>query len=102
MKEFLGLFKIYAKKFDTILTNIVELPKSDLIAFTFDQLIGKLDDEIAILNKASMNNLDNIHINSINLKELSEQSDQLIIEILKPTPDNSPPSTPSISTNNFI
>jgi hypothetical protein len=101
LKEFLGLFKIYAKKFDTILTTFDELPKTDLIAHTFEKLIYSLDNEISNLNKACMNNMEKLNINVINLKELSEQSDQLVLEIMKPTPESSPTITPSASTNNL-
>jgi hypothetical protein len=84
------------------LTTFDELPKTDLIAQTFDQLIFSLDNEISSLNKACFSNLDDMNLNAISLKELSQQSDLLVLEIIKPTPESSPTITPSVSTNNLI
>lgn len=104
LKEFLGLFKVYAKKFENVLQSIEDMPKYDLISSTFDQLINNLDNEISILNKECLNNIEKININAIDLNELSAQSDNLLNDIIKieDLTDNSPSITPSISTNDFI
>ncbi len=87
LKEFLGLFKVYGKKFEKLLDNIDDMPKSDLINETFHKLIAQLDEEINKLNKESLNNLEKMNLDLINLNELSLQSDQLLIDIFKLTPD---------------
>lgn len=105
LKDFLGLFKAYAKKFENVLQSIENMPKYDLISSTFDQLINNLDNEISTMNKECLNNIEKINIDAIDLNELSAQSDNLLNDIIKieDLADNSPSSiTPSISTNDFI
>jgi hypothetical protein len=105
LKEFLSYFKHYAKKFDQIINNIENMPKNDLIGNTFNHLIVQLDEQISILNKNCMNNLENLNLNTIDLNELSNQSDQLFNDILSITPRGSPSNSkttsPSISMNDL-
>ena len=82
LKDFLGFFKLHAKKFDSILENMEKLPENDLIEQTFHTLVNQLDDQIIGLNKTFSNNLDKINLNKIDLNELSAQSDSLLSEIL--------------------
>lgn len=101
LKEFLGLFKSYAKKLDKVLKSFESMPSQDLISSTFNQLAIQLDDQVSKLNKSCLDNLEKLNLESINLNELSLDSDQLLNDFLKPTPDSSPNLTPSSSFNNF-
>ena len=82
LKEFLGIFKIYAKKFETILTNLDNMPKYDLIASTFSTLINDLDAQIQNLNNSCISNLEKLNLNSMNISDLSKQSDTLLIDLI--------------------
>ena len=103
LKDFLGLFKTHANKFEAIMTNVGDLTaqNQEILNLTFNQLIIQLDTEVERLNRACLNNLEKLNLNSINLHELSTQSDQLLMDIVKKTPNSSPTLTPSSSMNDF-
>ena len=103
LKDFLNLFKTHASKFETIMSNMSQLTaqNQDILTLTFNQLIVQLDNEVEALNRACLNNLEKLNLNSINLSELSQQSDQLLMDIVKRTPNSSPSLTPSSSMNDF-
>ncbi len=82
LKEFLGLFKAYAQKFDTILKNFELMPKSDLVTAKFIELLRQLDKEVEKLNKECKSNLDKINIEKINLEDLTLKSENVLYEIL--------------------
>jgi hypothetical protein len=88
LKEFLGLFKVYAKKFETVLLNIDNMPKCDLISSTFTTLIKDLDSQIDNLNKSCLSNLEKFNLNSLNLNDLSRQSDSLLSDMLNNSNNN--------------
>jgi hypothetical protein len=87
LKEFLGLFKAYAKRFETVLRNFDLLPKSDLITETFVHLHGKLDEEVGRLNKECACNLEKINFEKLDLNELSTKANNLLSEIVQTSDD---------------
>lgn len=89
-KEFLGLFKKYVHIFDKVITNFDSIPNNDIITQTFNQLMAKLESEVSKLNEQCKNNVENINIESIDLKKLSLESDQILIDYIKPSPNTSP------------
>lgn len=82
LKEFLGLFKSYAKRFDSILDSFELLPRSDLITATFINMIRQLDAQVAKLNKECQSNIEKLNIERIDLEELSLKSDYLLGDLL--------------------
>ena len=90
LKDFLGFFKHCANKFNQVIDNIEHMPDKDLVGNTFNQLISQLDEQVAELNKSCSFNLEKLNLNSIDLGELSQQSDQLLGDIVCLTPQASP------------
>ena len=91
LKSFLAYFKVYSKKFEKILANMNDcLPSQDLIGTHFNELIAQLDEQISNLNKQCAYNLEQLNMEKLNLEELSLQSDHLLNELVKLTPNISP------------
>lgn len=101
LKEFLSFFKHYAKKFEQTLENIENMPKNDLIGNTFNELLRKLDTEVITLNSNFQKSIESLDLNKINLKELSNESDQIFSEVVSLTPKSSPFNSPTISMNDL-
>jgi hypothetical protein len=91
LKSFLAYFKLYSKKFEKIFANTNEcLPSEDLIGTHFNELIFQLDEQISNLNKQCAYNLEEFRMEKLNLEELSIESDNLLNELVKLTPNISP------------
>lgn len=101
LKEFLGIFKHYAKKLDMVISNIESMPANDLISKTFNDLIGQLDLQVTSLSNLCQNGLEQLNLNKIDLTELSNQSDLIFSEVISLTPKTSPSHSPSASVNNL-
>ena len=100
LKDFLHYFKLYSKKFDKILNNMDQcLPDADqdMIGTHFNTLIIQLDEQISKLNKQCAYNLEQLNIENLKLQDLSVESDQLVNDFVKLTPNISP----SVSFNDL-
>lgn len=90
LKEFLGYFKHYAKKFDEVITCIEQMPNNDLIGKTFNELLVQLDKEVDRLNAHCQTSVQQLSLNKIDLEQLSRESDQIFGEVISLTPKDSP------------
>jgi hypothetical protein len=91
LKEFLTYFKQYGRKFDKCLNQMDQcMPDQDLVGANFNMLICQLDEQISSLNKQCSFNLEKLNLEKLNLEDLSAESDQLLNELCKLTPQISP------------
>lgn len=90
LKEFLGIFKNYVRIFDKVVSNFDSIPNNDMITRAFNQLMAQLDFEVSKLNESCMNKVESINLENIDLKKLSIESDQILIDFVKPNPKLSP------------
>jgi hypothetical protein len=90
LKEFLNTFKLHAKKFERILDGAVaHLPDKERTEATFGELMIKLDLELDKLNQIYLNDMKKSTIDLESLKQMSNESDQLLVDFLRPdSPDN--------------
>ena len=56
--------------------------QEDQLTMTFNKLMNELESEIKQLNENCLSNLEKMSISSIDLKDLSTQSDQLLLDIV--------------------
>jgi hypothetical protein len=92
LKDFLADFKKCIKKFETIIGVMdEEIPQNDTITLTFNEIVTKLDNEVNKLNITCKSNLDTLKLNSVDLNELSLESDQLLNDIINGSPRSASP-----------
>lgn len=90
LKEFLGIFKNYVSIFDKVISNFDSIPNNDIITRTFNQLLLQLDSEVSKLSESCLNKVESINLENIDLKKLSIESDQILIDFVRPSPKSSP------------
>ncbi|RNA15365.1 Histone H5 [Brachionus plicatilis] len=90
LKEFLGIFKNYVSTFNKVISNFDSIPNSETITRTFNQLLVQLDTEVLKLNERCLSKKESFNLESIDLKKLSLESDEILIDYIKPSPKSSP------------
>ena len=89
LKQFLNYFKNNTKNFKDILKSLEQCPDRELIGLTFQQILIQLENEIVNMNKAMMEKIADIQNDMENVGDLMTQSDELVNELVKHTPENS-------------
>ncbi len=89
LKEFLGLFKNYAKKFDLAVKGVEEVMAPEFVSDAFAQVAAKMEKEVAGLSRQCDKGLDELKANRLELDQLSRESDYILGEIISVTPNPS-------------
>jgi hypothetical protein len=89
LKEFLGMFKNYAKKFDEVVKGVEEVMAPEFVSSAFKQLVAKMERQVTGMSRQCEKGLGELERNRSELEGLSRESDFILEEIVSVTPSDS-------------